>query len=277
MIECPTCKVKVSNTEKKCPFCETKLPKVLKDNIEKLPEIITEPNKITYSESLEQKRKIKINKIPLKVKPVKTPKKKNKKKIKKKVNKNKKKNSKKTFEIKFFSTLKIIFGILLLLLNILLIVNIIIESESSKPQKTTKNDVKKNIPTSIIGSWRTSNNGLFVLDDELNFYWYEYYKDKKHNYYQGTYTYKKGTEAIEEMGYNEEEFYNSFNSDIKIENVYSIIITPTYFTAANKDMTESQIKKNETWWYILMIKDDKTAISYNKTLDLRYNLVLQTD
>ena len=38
-------------------------------------------------------------------------------------------------------------------------------------------------------------------------------------------------------------------------------------------MTEEDLTKNETWWYILMIRNDGTAIAYNKTLDIHYNLI----
>ena len=39
------------------------------------------------------------------------------------------------------------------------------------------------------------------------------------------------------------------------------------------DKDERDIKENESWWYILIVKDEQTAIAYNKTLDLRYSLI----
>ena len=48
---------------------------------------------------------------------------------------------------------------------------------------------------------------------------------------------------------------------------------PTTVIKANTNVTLHELKENETWWFILMVKNDGTAIAYNKTLDLRYNLV----
>ena len=75
------------------------------------------------------------------------------------------------------------------------------------------------------------------------------------------------------MGYTKEEFNIEFGVDIKIENVYSINMIPTTVIKANTNVTLHELKENETWWFILMVKNDGTAIAYNKTLDLRYNLV----
>lgn len=70
MRKCPKCHLKVSDKTRKCPFCGTKVPNI-KDQIGKLPELIATPKKITEFENLENEKQIKINKIPLKVKPVK--------------------------------------------------------------------------------------------------------------------------------------------------------------------------------------------------------------
>ncbi|MGN1371670.1 MAG: hypothetical protein ACI4XM_05305 [Candidatus Coprovivens sp.] len=257
MKRCPKCNLGINNNARKCKYCGFILPKKIKDQIEKQPDIIKTPNKITTTESLELTEEIKIKPIPLKVKPVKSPKPIEEKQT---IKKN-----------QILSSIKIVLVSLLLIINIFLIIKII----SSKEQESSipNNNISNNKTTSKnIGSWRTSNNSLFTFDDNNNFYWYEYYDDLKNNYYSGTYNYKKGLDALNEMGYTEEEFYTTF-TDIKIENVYSMNLLPTYSFKANTNMTEEDLAKNETWWYILMIRNDGTAIAYNKTLDIHYNLI----
>ena len=74
------------------------------------------------------------------------------------------------------------------------------------------------------------------------------------------------------MGYTEEDLALSFDEDVKIENVYSIIIKPTTVIKGRKDVTNKELTENETWWFLIIKKDDGTALGYNKTLDIRYNL-----
>jgi len=40
----------------------------------------------------------------------------------------------------------------------------------------------------------------------------------------------------------------------------------------NNEDHSGVIKENTKWWFILIVKDDNTAIGYNKTLDKRYDL-----
>ena len=260
MRRCPNCNLSIPKKVKKCKFCGAIINKEVKDQIESLPDIIKKPNKITKTESLENTKEIKINPIPLKVKPITAPRD-----IEKETTQKKK-------QFKFLSSLKIILVILLLLVNTILITKVISGKEEEKKPKEKIKEVE-HTTSNVLGNWRSSNNGLFAFEDNNNFFWYEYYDDLKNNYYKGTYNYKKGLEALQEMGYSEQEFTNTFGNDIKIDNVYSLNLLPTYSFKAGNNMTEEDLTENESWWFILMIKNDGTAIAYNKTLDLRYNLV----
>ena len=77
------------------------------------------------------------------------------------------------------------------------------------------------------------------------------------------------------MGYTEEDLKVSFEDNIKVENVYSIIMTPKTVIKARKDVSASELRERETWWFLIIKKDDGTAYGYNKTLDIRYNLTSQ--
>lgn len=266
MKHCIKCNKELELKIKKCPSCGAKQPKEPKDYIGPMPQIIQTPNKILDTESLENTKEIKIKDIPLKVKPVTAPKE-----IKQKKEKT---TSKRDITKTIMSTLKIFIVLLLLIVNILLIIQIVTnEKQTVSPKQEEKKEIVTTIEATVLGSWRSTNNGLFVFNDDNTFYWYEYYDDLTNNYYSGTYNYKTGLDALTEMGYTKEEFTTTFGEDIKIENVYSINIIPNYVFKSNTDVTTEELNENESWWYILMIRDDQTAISYNKTLDLRYNLV----
>ncbi len=198
-----------------------------------------------------------ISSIPLKVKPVKSPPK-----IKKQ-------------NIKVSSTIKAILVTIILIINFTLIIHISHEiDESNKRLPTVTSVIKEKIPasTNVLGSWQTSLEGLFSFQDDYTFYWYDSYKYPNDNYYGGTYTYKQGLEALEEMGYNEEEFNTTFKEGYSVDKVYSLKLKPTVFVQGGQDLSSKSIKENELWWYILIIRNDNTAIAYNQTLDLRYSL-----
>lgn len=129
----------------------------------------------------------------------------------------------------------------------------------------------------ITGSWQSSYNGLFIFNKDNSFYWYNSYKNLKDNYYRGTYNYKTGEDALTEMGYTLEEFKKEFGTDIKTNNIYSINLKPNYVFMSGIDITSVDLNENETWWYLLIIKNDGTAFGYNKTLDLKYNLVKKAE
>lgn len=207
-----------------------------------------------------------VNQIPLKVKPVKSP---------KKIKEQKKSDlDKKYIKLKIYSTLKIIAVIILLIINTYLIVSIAlkIDENNKSSLKAPKETNKHLLSSSEIGNWKTSNNGLFIFGENSSFFWYDSYEHLSSNYYQGTYNYKKGNEALEEMGYTEEEFFNTFTDTTNIDNVYSINISPLYSYRGGIDKTSTNLSENEEWWYIIIIKDNGTAVAYNKTLDIHYNL-----
>lgn len=264
MRKCPKCNLSIPENSKKCEFCNTKLTKEPKDQISKSPQMIETPNKITESESLENTSEIKVNPIPLKVKPVTPP---------KKVRVNDINHPEKETNTDYLkASFKLSFIIILVVLNIILLIKIFKDKEETEVKEPEQNIKTAHTSTEMLGSWRTSNNSLFLFDDDLKFSWYEYYEELDNNYYSGTYNYKKGLEALQEMGYTEEEFNKTF-TDVKVENVYSMNLLPTYTFKSGQDVTSEELKENETWWFIIMIKNDGTAIAYNKTLDFRYNLV----
>lgn len=206
-----------------------------------------------------------VNQIPLKIKPVKSP---------KKIKDTNSVLDKKSIKLKIYSTIKIIVVLLLLIINTYLIVTIAIKIDDNNKVsfRNPKETTKQLLSPSKIGNWKTSNNGLFIFGDDNNFYWYDNYEHLTSNYYLGTYSYKNGYEALEEIGYTEDEFFKNFGNNTKINNAYSINMKPLYSYHGGIDTTSSNITEKETWWFIMIIKDDGTALAYNKTLDLHYTL-----
>lgn len=216
---------------------------------------------ITIQETEEQNN-LMIDQIPLKVKPAKSPK------------RPPKYQQKELLKFKIFSNIKIVVVILLLIINIFLIINIAIKLDNNQTNvEPFPNTLPKiSSKTSILGQWKTKKESLFQFNDDYNFYWYDSYIHKLDNYYSGTYTYKSGAEALEEMGYTEEEFKITFGQNVDIKNAYSIYLNPKVSFKGGLNSTEKDLNEDETWWFILIIKDEKNAIGYNKTLDLRYDL-----
>ena len=214
-----------------------------------------------------------VTQIPLKVKKAKAP---------KKIDKPKKKKNTKIelpvlkedkLSLQFLSTIKGVSVIVLLIISIVLIGNIVLEIDKNKESIVIPENEKNTIENdSILGNWITENNSLFRFDKDGNFYWYDSVEDLHNNYYGGTYTYKKGLDALSEMGYTEEEVKVTFGDEIDIENIYSIIMQPTTLIKGQKDQSAKELKERETWWFLIIKKNDKEALGYNKTLDLRYNL-----
>lgn len=206
-------------------------------------------------------KKFKIKQIPLKVKKAKSPKK------IKKVESN-------ISSFKLLSTIKIVLVLLLLLLNTLLIINIAVKKDTNNKNSTLtkeKTSTKVTKSDSTLGNWKTNNDGLFSFQDDT-FYWYDSYKYQEDNYYSGTYTFKNGQDALDEMGYTEDDAKTYFGENIKIENIYSIVLKPNTVYKAGIDTTKRDLNEDTTWWYVLVIKDNNKALGYNKTLDLRYDL-----
>lgn len=147
-----------------------------------------------------------------------------------------------------------------------------------KPHQTQiKEQDQIQLTTNIIGSWQSATNGLFVFNEDNTFEWYNSHNNLEDNYYKGNYNYKTGIEAIKEMGFTEEEFKKEYGEAIKLENVYSINLIPTLVQKNKIDVTTVEIDENKSWWYILIIKDDYTANGFNKTLDIKYNLIKKSE
>ena len=78
------------------------------------------------------------------------------------------------------------------------------------------------------------------------------------------------------MGYTIDDFKKSFPNISNLENVYSLQLKPTYVYKSNLNVTKGHLKENETWWFIIIIDDDGNTSAYNKTLDARYNLKVES-
>lgn len=169
------------------------------------------------------------------------------------------------------SIISVLVFVLILTTLSLSIVDNLKPNQKEKPQEETK------LTTNIIGSWQSATNGLFVFNEDNTFEWYNSHNNLEDNYYKGNYNYKTGIEAIKEMGFTEEEFKKEYGEEIKLENVYSINLTPTLVQKNKIDVTTVEIDENKSWWYILIIKEDYTANGYNKTLDIKYNLIKKSE
>ena len=169
------------------------------------------------------------------------------------------------------SIISVLVFVLILTTLSLSIVDNLKPNQKEKPQEEIK------LTTNIIGSWQSSTNGLFVFNEDNTFEWYNSHNNLEDNYYKGNYNYKTGIEAIKEMGFTEEEFKKEYGEEIKLENVYSINLTPTLVQKNKIDVTTVEIDENKSWWYILIIKEDYTANGYNKTLDIKYNLIKKSE
>ena len=166
-------------------------------------------------------------------------------------------------------------SVILLIVTIFLI--IIVLNDGPKKATSIKNEqpiIDKS--NTLFNKWKTNNDSLFIFGSDSKFSWYDNYKELDNNFYQGTYTYKTNKEALKEMGYTEEEFKVAFPKVTNLDNVYSLTLKPTYLYKNNLNVTDTLIKENETWWMIILIDDKNNVISYNKTLDTRYELTLES-
>ena len=174
------------------------------------------------------------------------------------------------------SVFVILLSVFLLFVTITLIIIVLYKSpDDGLTTKITLNPLVDKSDT-LFNKWRSNNDSLFIFGSDLKFSWYENYKDLDNNYYLGTYTYKTNKDAIKETGYTEEEFKQSFPHVSDYNKVYSLQIKPNYLYKNNLNVTKTQVSKNETWWFIIIISDDGTVNAYNKTLDTRYQLKLES-
>ena len=186
----------------------------------------------------------------------------------------KKKNKKKT-AVQILKSITSIISVIVFIIVISTLTINIINNINYKKEETPKEVIK--LSSNITGTWQSSTNGLFVFNKDNTFYWYNNHEDLTDNYYKGTYNYKTSNEALTEMGFTEEEFKKEYGSEIKLENIYSINIKPTQVLKNHIDVTSVELDETTTWWYLLIIKEDNSANGFNKTLDLKYNLIKKSD
>lgn len=264
MAKCPKCGLDFSVAVRKCPNCHTVIASK-KTDIMELPKLKKEKTVVEVNNDDSQKE-IVVMPIPLKVK-----------KVEEHYNEENTQKEKVSFSFRLKSTIKAVVVLLLLVLNVYLIFTIVLQVDGSNPSIMTMfnepvaMEMNSN-SLSLSGHWMTQNDGMFAFQDNGNFYWYDNYQVRDDNYFGGIYTYKNGLEAIEEMGYSEEEFYKNFDEEIDLDNVYSLVLEPIFSYKNRKDNTVNDLNEDEVWWYLLIVNDDDTAYGYNKTLDLRYSL-----
>lgn len=120
-----------------------------------------------------------------------------------------------------------------------------------------------------IGCYLTDQDELFIFLDNNDFYWFNSYSNLNKDYYQGTYNYKKGQNALEELGYSEEELKKEYGD---FEDIYSFNIFSTTSSYPSKD-----IYPNDTWWFIIFKQHNNKVIAINRTLEVKYNLTQITN
>ena len=147
-----------------------------------------------------------------------------------------------------------------------------IAKEQNKPITSKPILPFKSLSTGLYSNWQTANGYTFTFEDNNTFYIYESGLYIQNNYYEGSYEYKEGLDAITELGYSDEDdFKNEFNIDT-YQNVYSLHLTPNKYMKNDNNIINRKVEKNEIWLFILVLIDNDNAIAYNKTLDIRYHL-----
>jgi len=186
-----------------------------------------------------------------------------------------KKKEKKKREVKI-SDGKLSNAILLCIIALLLFITsyVIVERVIDSNTKTVVSTIstEKAKEYTLLKKWESADEELFVFDEDHKFYIYNNKDNIKDDYYSGTYSYKKGKEALTEMGYTEQEYNKIFQERIVENNIYSLELKPDTIYSDGVDKTEKSLPDNTKWWFLLIIKSDGTAIGYNKTLNTRYHL-----
>lgn len=182
-----------------------------------------------------------------------------------------KKKKEKVSDGRLTNAILICFVVLLLLITSYVIVSRIVNSSTSSIM-VSKTDTKKVKKVDIFKKWVTLDNSMFLFTKDDTFYWYEDASNNKDNYYDGNYTYKIGKEALKEMGIDEDDFKKIFGEKIIEDRVFSLQLEPTEAFIEGKDQTDTYLPEGTSWWFIIVVKSDGTAIGYNKTLDIRYHL-----
>lgn len=177
------------------------------------------------------------------------------------------KNQDITKDVQVTSSLELAIMIILLIASTTLITIVVLSSMKKNDEHVKQIQNEAN----IIGDWYTDTGELISISNNNMFSIYDSYEEKDNNFYTGTYTVKNGEEALLEMNNTVEDFEtNTDNIDIK--NIYSIKVKPTLHYEDGKDIT-SKLSEEESWWFIIILKNDKEAFAINKTLDIKYKLV----
>ncbi len=187
-------------------------------------------------------------------------------------NKEKKINDEKVDDNKLSNALLICIIVFLLLITSYVIVSRIVESNTSSIMISKSSKKKTNEKISIFKEWVSLDNDCFKFTEDNTFYWYDDSTNSKDNYYSGNYSYKVGSEALKEIGYEEDDFQKIFGEKIALEKVFSLVLEPKEAFMEGKDQTDTFIPEGTTWWMIMVIKSDGSAILYNKTIDTKYHL-----
>ena len=269
MKRCPKCHKTYQLSENNCPKCHTALIEELDLTIE-LPELKKEyKDKKEIEEQLQEQNKIfneektvqlvNLNDIELSIKEQGI--------IEKELDKSKivKRPTKKLKKNIFLTSIEVLTVFFLLIISIYIIKSSLTYETTSTSIERLSNTVTKK--ETLLGNWITNTDNLYIFKDNY-FKWYNNYQTLNNNFYDGTYTYKQGLDALQEMGYSEDDYNVTFRKEnIKLNNIYSIKlnITNEYINSISKP-------KNNNWWIIMIIIDNKTATIYNKTLDTRYTL-----
>jgi len=161
--------------------------------------------------------------------------------------------------------IKIILVIILLIVNTFLVISLLNKKQVNDNTDEIEIINEKPEAKDIKNKTWTYNHKKYIFNEDKTFIYY----DTEQNYYSGTYESLSGKKALEEMGYTEEDIKTQFGDNINPDNVHSIQLTPTK-RVVNKVDKSKVIKSNTKWWLLLIVKDENSAIGYNKTLDERY-------
>lgn len=163
---------------------------------------------------------------------------------------------------------KMILFLFIFIIIIIIGINIIFKASYSKKNINLATAINNHFSSSDnIGCFLTDKEELFLFLDNNDFYWFKSYNNLNEDYYIGTYNYKNGDGALEELGYTKEEFKEEFGENIDITEVYSFNIFPTISNNSSENIYPS-----DNWWFLIVKQDNYNAMAFNRTLGVRYNL-----
>ena len=229
MKECPICHISLDENVFMCPNCHTKF---VKENLEILTDI-----PMTKEQKKQQEAKLELTStIPFVVK-----------KIKNKFNYHK----------------ALAYCLPSFLALVIMCVSLLTISPKSQPVVTFSNSKNYDIYN---GTWFTSNGELLKFNIDNSIYYYSSYSNQA-NYIYGNYKTKQGVDALDDIGYSEEEFKITF-PDVEIDNLFTIDANLQFGVNMNKTYTLDSSKKK--WWLIFLKRQNGTYEIYNKTTDEIY-------